>query len=265
MPTDTVRVADLRRDGGTQMRAELNEEALAEYEQRWASGEVAPPVVAFYDGSAYWLADGFHRAESASRAGVNVVLCDVRAGTRRDAILYAVGANANHGLRRTNADKRRAVETLLNDEEWRGWSDREIAKRAGVDGKTVAKLRAEVATSAELPQMPAARTVERNGVTYQQNTANIGRRPTPAEAPKAVDAPRAVEAAPPELAPASAGAEARPQHPERQRRTKALASSIAEALAAVSWLLESGGGDVGRLSKIRHSLRECQQTVRALQ
>lgn len=39
----------------------------------------------------------------------------------REAILFIVGANASHGLRRTNADKRRTVERLLADEEWRGW------------------------------------------------------------------------------------------------------------------------------------------------
>ena len=33
-----------------------------------------------------------------------------------------------HGLRRSNADKRRAVLTLLNNEEWAKWSAREIAK-----------------------------------------------------------------------------------------------------------------------------------------
>jgi hypothetical protein len=32
---------------------------------------------------------------------------------------------------RTNEDKRRAVETLLRDEEWAAWSDRKIAKVAG--------------------------------------------------------------------------------------------------------------------------------------
>jgi len=34
-----------------------------------------------------------------------------------DAVFNSVGANAEHGLRRTNADKRRAVLTLLNDDE----------------------------------------------------------------------------------------------------------------------------------------------------
>jgi hypothetical protein len=39
----------------------------------------------------------------------------------------SVSANAPHGLRRTNADKRRAVVRLLEDTEWSQWADREIA------------------------------------------------------------------------------------------------------------------------------------------
>jgi len=33
-------------------------------------------------------------------------------------LLYAVGSNATHGLRRSNADKRRAAQMLLEDPEW---------------------------------------------------------------------------------------------------------------------------------------------------
>lgn len=171
------------------MRAELNEDALTEYVALWQAGETAPPVVAFYDGAAYWLADGFHRAESAARAGIESIPCDVRAGTRRDAILYAVGANARHGLRRTNADKRRAVETLLADPEWAAWSNREIARRACVNPSTVDNMRNELAPVAvqricrnSADAATPTRTVERNGTTYQQNTANIGRRAEPATA-----------------------------------------------------------------------------------
>ncbi|HET8700465.1 MAG TPA: hypothetical protein VFL97_02220 [Nitrococcus sp.] len=93
--------------------------------------------------------------------------------TRREAVLHSVGANAAHGLRRTNEDKRRAVLTLLNDEEWGKWSDREIARRCGVTNKTVAAYRNEL--SEEIPQIGNSRTVERNGTVYEQDTANIGK------------------------------------------------------------------------------------------
>ena len=62
-------------------------------------------------------------------------------GSRRDAILYSVGANQAHGLRRSNADKRKAVMTLLGDEEWSQWSNREIGRRCGVSPEFVNRLR----------------------------------------------------------------------------------------------------------------------------
>jgi hypothetical protein len=52
----------------------------------------------------------------------------VREGTRRDALRYALSANAEHGHRRTNEDKRRAVDIMLDDPEWSQLTDREIAE-----------------------------------------------------------------------------------------------------------------------------------------
>lgn len=101
------------------------------------------PVTVFYDGSEYWLADGFHRAAASEGCQRTEIQADVRPGSRRDACLAAAGANATHGLRRSNADKRRAVVLLLQDEEWSQWSDREIARRCGVSHTFVSNLRAE--------------------------------------------------------------------------------------------------------------------------
>lgn len=183
-PVEQVALHDIRTDGGTQARAALNDETVAEYAANIEANDAMPPVVVFYDGAAYWLADGFHRVAARAKVGRLTVKAEVRQGTRRDAVLYACGANATHGLRRTNADKRRAVETLLRDEEWSQWSDREIARRCGVGNALVSEARKSIC----LNQTDAAaeRTVERNGKTYTQNTANIGKRP-------AKPAPRAEE------------------------------------------------------------------------
>lgn len=133
--------ASIRRDGGTQPRAALNEQTIADYAEALDRGEPFPPATVFYDGSDYWLADGFHRDGAHDRLGWEEMSCDVRAGTRRDAVLYACGANEAHGLRRSNEDKRRAVLILLGDPEWAHWSDSEIARRCRVSHPFVAKLR----------------------------------------------------------------------------------------------------------------------------
>lgn len=108
----------------------------------------------------------------------------------RAAILYAVGANASHGLRRSNQDKRRAVETLLKDEEWGKWSDSEIGRRAHVSHPTVAKIRSELIQAGILKNLQdTPRTVQRGGTTYTQQTANIGQRPAQSERQPVVDTP----------------------------------------------------------------------------
>lgn len=170
-----LRLDKIRLDGGTQMRVgPRNQEAVREYADALQEGLTLPPVTVFFDGRDYWLADGFHRHSAHLLIDWKEIDADVREGEKRDAILHAVGANASHGLRRTNADKRRAVEALLKDDEWVKWSNREIARRCAVDEGTVRNLRQSICgNSADTP-----RTVQRGGTTFTQNTGNIGQRPT---------------------------------------------------------------------------------------
>lgn len=182
MTTMKLPLSRIRRDGGTQSRAELNHEVVEEYGDAMLAGTVFDPVVVFHDGTEYWLADGFHRCEAASAAGLAELHVDVRQGTRRDAVLYSVGANARHGLRRTSADKRRAVEVLLADAEWNTWSDRKIAEACGVGYTLVATVRKR-----SLPETGSEprRFVTRHGTEAVMNTANIGRSPAAPSAPPA--------------------------------------------------------------------------------
>jgi hypothetical protein len=91
----------------------------------------------------------------------------VLTGSKRDAILYSVGANANHGKRRTNEDKRKAVLTLLNDEEWSQWSDTKIADQCQVDRSTVGVYRRELAIMGKSHDRPT-RKVQRGTQVYEQ-------------------------------------------------------------------------------------------------
>lgn len=168
----------IRIDGGTQSRVELSQETVAEYAQAFQAGAQFPAVVVFFDGASYWLADGFHRYFGARDAGESAIAVQIINGTQRDAVLYSLKANATHGLKRTNADKRKAVETLLKDSEWATWSDRKIAEICGVHHDLAGKVRNEL--SGGNRQISEQRTVERNGKTYEQNTANIGKK-KPAE------------------------------------------------------------------------------------
>jgi hypothetical protein len=170
---DAIPLGAIRINGGTQSRAELNQVTIGEYAEAIRAAVDLPPVITYFDGAAFWLADGFHRFHAHRAAGATEISAEIRTGTQRDAILHSVGANATHGLRRTNEDKRRAVMTLLSDTEWSTWSDNAIAKACGVSDKTVGSRRAAIIGNSE--DAPATtRTVERSGKTYEQNTANIG-------------------------------------------------------------------------------------------
>src|SRR5215470_9391086 len=150
------------KDPGAQMRIEMRAETVNDYAEAMLNDADFPPVILYHDGTDYWLGDGYHRVAAARKIERETIKAEVREGTARDAILCGVGANATHGLQRTQADKRQAIERLLFDPEWARWSDRKIAEAAKVDHKTVAKVRREL--SGEFPTAPA-----RNGEIPTRN------------------------------------------------------------------------------------------------
>ena len=136
-----LKLKDIRLDGNTQPRQFINQDVVNEYAEEMTETDNFPPMIVFNDGANYWLADGFHRYHANKKAGFVEVDCDVRNGTLREAVLFSVGANAVHGLRRTNDDKRKAVVTLLQDIEWGDWSDSEIARKCLVSHVFVGRVR----------------------------------------------------------------------------------------------------------------------------
>ncbi|NEQ64493.1 MAG: ParB N-terminal domain-containing protein [Symploca sp. SIO2D2] len=141
--TTALNIAEIRRDGGTQAREKLDLNHVATLKEAIADGAELDPVVVFYDGENYWLADGFHRCKASEESELEDIQALIHQGTRRDAVLYSVGANAEHKAvkPRSRADKRRAVMMLLNDPEWSKWSNREIARQCKVSDPFVLSLR----------------------------------------------------------------------------------------------------------------------------
>jgi hypothetical protein len=168
--TKAIRLQDVFIDERTQLRVDgLQEPVVVEYVEAMENGAIFPAIVVYFDGSQHVLADGFHRVEAYRRRGLETVDAIVYTGTVRDAIEYAIGANLRHGLRATRADKQHAVETMLLDEVWTGWSDREIGKKCGVDGKTVASMRIKLGL-----ERSTTRTTMRAGRLITIETGNIG-------------------------------------------------------------------------------------------
>ena len=141
-----IALSSIRFDGQTQMRAEINGDTVADYRDAMKSGAEFPPIKLFFDGCDYWIGDGYHRWHARGDAGFIDIEADVVQGSRRDAILWACSANCTNGLRRSNVDKRKAVETLLRDEEWMQWSDHVIADKCGVSQPFVGGIRKQLIT-----------------------------------------------------------------------------------------------------------------------
>ena len=173
-----LNIEQIRIDGGTQSRAVLNQEIIHEYSHLFKDNleDILPPIKVFFDGKDHWLADGFHRLEGAKQSELKSIKAIVEQGTRREAILFSVGANAEHGLRRNADDKRRAVTTLLNDNEWQSWSDNQIAKQCKVSQPFVSQLRKSLAVTYNvISNEPQTRTYTRNGKTCEMAVDNIGK------------------------------------------------------------------------------------------
>lgn len=166
-----LRISQIRRDGGTQSRAGIDEETVADYARDMLAGAIFPAAKTWFDGTDFWLEDGFQRIAAAERIGRTTFAAEVRQGTRRDAVLASCGANADHGLRRKTEDKERAVLTLLEDPEWGQWSDREIARRCRVSHDFVGKVAERHGLTGRASSEKVYTT--RHGTTATINTANI--------------------------------------------------------------------------------------------
>lgn len=176
-----------------QPRQAISSDVVTEYADAMREGVKFPPVLVFFDGQRYLLADGFHRVYAAREAKLVSIEADVKNGDEDAAKWHSYSANSSHGLRRTNADKRRAVEHALAHPHAEKMSDSAIARHVGVSQQFVSKMRSvDTAVqpiiqrlyddpppydrlSESAPIKPIIREVTRNGSTFLQNVGNIGK------------------------------------------------------------------------------------------
>lgn len=124
---------------GTQTRVSTIDEAVDSYSESMKNGVEFPPIDLYFDGSKYFLADGFHRFLAAKRNEEKEISANVTEGSRLEALKHALGANATNGLYRTNADKRHAAEIAI--EEWSDLSNAYIADICKVSVELIRRVR----------------------------------------------------------------------------------------------------------------------------
>jgi hypothetical protein len=144
--TKELLLSQIVTDAGTQVRTTIDEETVANYAAEMEAGDKFPNIVTYYDGTSYFLADGFHRLFAAERLRWQKIRAEIHQGNADDALRYALSANATHGLRRTNDDKQRSAALALR--KWPENSDRVLAKICAVSHTFIAAVRIQLATVA---------------------------------------------------------------------------------------------------------------------
>jgi ParB-like chromosome segregation protein Spo0J len=179
----------IRLDGGTQVRAAIKEEAVMRYATDLEGGSVFPPMRVFFDGTDYWMSDGFHRYHAALRIGMATFPCEVETGTPRDALFFGSSANNLHGQPMDNADKRKVTMIFVEDFEWGEWSNAEIARKVGVSAPFVAKMRGESAPAVRKYITPKGNVAEKRKPEKKDKPAKPAKAAPLGDAPKPADPP----------------------------------------------------------------------------
>ena len=135
---------ELRLDGGTQARAEMNQATIADYAEAIKAGDTFPPIVAMFDGKTHWVVEGFHRWYAFKAAGKHRVPVLVRRGSHEAAIVAACAANATHGLQRTHADKVKALKMLMETAPGKKMSEADLATHLHIPRPTIHYLKGEL-------------------------------------------------------------------------------------------------------------------------
>lgn len=145
---ETLEIASINRD--VQVRVKTDRSTVEDYARALLADPPAvfPPIIVFRDKKTgtLWLSDGNHRLESQLKIGATTIDAEVRDGGKREALAYAMGSSKGHGLRFSNADKRKAVGLALKDSKLKKNSDNAIAAMIGVSQPFVSKLRQQLIT-----------------------------------------------------------------------------------------------------------------------
>jgi hypothetical protein len=88
------------------------------------------------------IGDGRHRLLAAKEIGFKQVVCTLHDGTMEDCILFALGSNRTHGIRRSTQDKHACVQTAIVT--FPKYSDNRIADACHVSNHLVSDIRKEL-------------------------------------------------------------------------------------------------------------------------
>jgi hypothetical protein len=176
-----INILNIRIDGGTQPRQEINYDVVKDYAELMRDGVTFPPVTVYFDGAEYWLADGFHRYHATKANATATIEAEVVTGSVDDAEEYSFTANGGRGNDLTKEDKKAIIRRmLLKKERYGDWSQERIAKHVHVSAMFVSRVKATM----EIKDEPKVKKFIKDGVEKEMNVSNIGRKTQPAKEPE---------------------------------------------------------------------------------
>ena len=152
---EDIKLSDIEVDDEIQQRINISNPTVNDYAEMIEGGYEFPPLIVYRDSDGNnLLADGFHRFKAYEKAKEDTAPCEVREGTREDAMFYAA-TDANKGdrpLPRTQQDKRRAVETVLTLRPT--WTSRQIGDAVDVSHTFVNSVKEDLGNVAKGDDKP---------------------------------------------------------------------------------------------------------------
>lgn len=140
-----IAIKEIRLDSMLRLREFPNPEAVESWRKAFAMKAEVAPVVVFYDGLSYWLADGFSRIEAAKLEKASTIPFQKNLGTEADAFLFAIKKNPERPIKYLQWDNLgRLIWYALKNDFLRQKSDSEIAILLGVDRRAVERSRKRI-------------------------------------------------------------------------------------------------------------------------
>lgn len=136
-----VKLTNIKIDGGTQCRKSVDPHWVKGMVDNMKQDVEYDPVEARFDGTVYWLTDGFHRYHAYTQLGIKEIDVAHLPGTQFDAQLDALAANEKHGKPLSREDKENKVLMALENPLVTDKSDYAIAKLCKVSKSFVGAIR----------------------------------------------------------------------------------------------------------------------------
>lgn len=177
-PWTNPKIAELLlKDVELDVRAQMRPDEDYDLEYIETLAAIAPNfrdrIVVFQDGRKYFCGDGFQRHKASQRAKLKTIMADVYKGTLRDAIRYALSANATHGRQRSQRCLQRVFKAIVADKEWGTMTDKEIAELAGVSRPTAQRYLSCLREQDKSATRNVTRTRNGQATTYEMDVSRL--------------------------------------------------------------------------------------------